>query len=540
LEFSRQPKATEVEHHIKSLQRASQNKPKQAQSIHSSLSSQQQQQQIRSFTMPTTTRRSISGGGPLLPADDNVVAAVATKKTTKKKDAPPMTPGKKVAKLEAELEEKNAQNKMLQSQIDELTSALDGITLVKQKIDKVINVEIVHNAVHKKDDVVVVTTEDDSTMKTEDAGEVEGEEGTAVKAKKPRAKKDKDAPVPAKTAYKFYCDANPPKNKNGKDEEKDMRLAWKEAAPEIRQVFINLAEADKARFQRENVVYTTEKEALQKYYEKQTQDVAMELLDATLVAQAALDKVNAEKKNKKKHKKDPEAPKHPLSAYLYYTMDQREAVVAANPGIKPTEITTTLAEMWKSGAVKNVKKYEDLAAIDKARFEEEKAVYDAVMAQRQTQADQEKVQQLQHDKEEAMKLMKERVQDAATVVSGSVAGTGGGAASASRHVVDDMSVLTDDNTKNTKQPRKKKDPNAPKKNMSAYLYFSVEQRETIKAKMAADATNVDVLTEIGRQWKELAPKKKEKYDKMAVKDKARYVKEMESYTKTMTNAKAAN
>jgi upstream-binding transcription factor len=261
------------------------------------------------------------------------------------------------------------------------------------------------------------------------------------------------------------------------------------------------------------------------------------------VAQAALDKVNAEKK--KKHAKDPEAPKRPMSAYLYFVMDQRAAVVTANPDAKPAEITTILGEMWKAGAVTaDAKKtYEDLAATDKARFEEEKAVYDAMMAERKTLADQEKVEQLQRDKEEAMKLMKERVQDAAaTVVSASVAVTAGAASSASRQVVDDMSVLTDDNTKNTnnKQPRKKKDPNAPKKNSSAYIYFCTENRDAIKSKMPVDTKNADLLVEIGRQWKELAPKKKEKYDKMAAKDKARYVQELEAYNNSNKTTKAVN
>lgn len=479
--------------------------------------------------MPTKTRRSIAGG-PLQPSDDNVVVTNMNNTAAKNaKASPPMTPGKKVLKLEAELEEKNAQNKALQSQIDLLTNALDGITLVKQKIDN-INVELVHNAVHKHDVATVAITGDDTTE--DQVGEEEqGEEGTVTaKTKKPRAKKDKNAPVPAKTAYRFYCDANPPKKsdkKDAKDTDKDMRLAWKEAAPEIRQVFINLAEADKARFQRENLVYTTEKEALQKYYEKQTQDVAMELLDATLVAQAALEMT----KKQKKVKKDPEAPKRPVSSYLYFAMDKREAVVEDNPNAKPTEITTMIGEMWKQLVEKangGTKKYEDMAAKDKARYEEEKVVYDAMMAERKAQADQEKVEQLQHDKEEAMKLMKERVQDAATVVSASVAG-------GANRVVDDISVLTDDHTKNTKQARKKKDPNQPKKNSSAYIYFCTENREAIKNKMPADTKNADLLVEIGRQWKELAPKKKEKYDKMATNDKVRYVKEMEAYNKTKTN-----
>ena len=78
-----------------------------------------------------------------------------------------------------------------------------------------------------------------------------------------------------------------------------------------------MAAADKARFQREMDEYTTEKKALQMYRTKQLQDTAMELLDATLKAEKALD--DAKNNTGGKKKKDPEAPKRSLSAYMVRT-----------------------------------------------------------------------------------------------------------------------------------------------------------------------------------------------------------------------------
>merc|ERR1719162_288995 len=75
--------------------------------------------------------------------------------------------------------------------------------------------------------------------------------------------------------------------------------------------------------------------------------------------------------------------------------------------------------------------------------------------------------------------------------------------------VDDMSVVSDITTE-TKTKKKKKDPNAPKHPTSAYLYFCTENRALIKSTMADSTTQKELLTEIGRQWKELSDKKKQK------------------------------
>lgn len=72
-------------------------------------------------------------------------------------------------------------------------------------------------------------------------------------------------------------------------------------------------------------------------------------------------------------------------------------------------------------------------------------------------------------------------------------------------------------------------PNAPKRACSAYIFFTSENRNQIKANMPEGTNQKELLTEVGRQWKDLAEKKKEKYVKMANEDKERYAKEMEKY-----------
>mmetsp|Transcript_67850 Transcript_67850/g.75954 ORF Transcript_67850/g.75954 Transcript_67850/m.75954 type:complete len:416 (+) Transcript_67850:84-1331(+) len=402
--------------------------------------------------------------------------SVALQPLSNNTKAVPTTPGKEVKKLKADLVKKDAENGALQDTIAELASALNCLNLVKTTAA---NSSISQSSTDKK------------------------------------GKKDKDAPVPNKTAYKYFCDNTP------KQEGADMRLVYKEVAPEIRQVFTNLAEADKARFQRENAAYNEEKIALEMYKKKKKEDQAMAFYEAHLNAQAALEKIDADKKGKKA-KKDPEAPKGSVSSYIYFTTDKRESVRKANADASPTQIMTILAGLWnkleKGKNGKNgTKKYDDLATKDRARYETEKATYDAMIVERKAQVELENVEYLKQEKKEAMELLK-TVRDANTAISTEVA--------KSSATMDDMSVISDITT--TKTKKKKKDPNAPKGPTSSYLFFCNGNRAAIKLQMP-EATYKELLTEVGRQWKDLTEKNKEKYTNMASLDKARYVKEMEKY-----------
>lgn len=420
--------------------------------------------------------------------------------------APPSTPGKQVKKLQAELEKKDAENKVMKDTISELTNALDSLNLVKAKIDTTnANSGIVDNA-------PVPQAEDDDAATTT---------GKTVKTKK-----DKNAPVPAKTAYKFFCD------NTLKVEGVDLRLKWKETEPELRQVFVMMAEADKARFLRENKVYEDEKLAMDMYKEKKKQEQAMEFYEAHLQAKAALEKAEENKKGKKKKTKDPEAPKRNLSSYMYFTMAKRESVVKAHPEASMAEITTILGAEWNKlekgkGGKNGTKKYDELAVKDKNRYDEEKAVYDAMIAERNAQTEQEKLEYQKQEKEEAMELLKTAREREAEILNNAkeAASLAVGAAN-----VENMSVVSDLTTEEkNKKTKKTKDPNAPKHPTSAYLYFCNENRASIKSKMVESTTQKELLTEIGRQWKELSDKKKEKYNKLATKDKERYAKEMKAY-----------
>lgn len=78
-----------------------------------------------------------------------------------------------------------------------------------------------------------------------------------------------------------------------------------------------------------------------------------------------------------KKKKDPNAPKRGLSAYMFFANDQRDNVREENPGITFGQVGKVLGDRWKALSEKDRQPYEKKAAADKKRYEDEKAKYAA-------------------------------------------------------------------------------------------------------------------------------------------------------------------
>jgi HMG (high mobility group) box len=79
-----------------------------------------------------------------------------------------------------------------------------------------------------------------------------------------------------------------------------------------------------------------------------------------------------------------------------------------------------------------------------------------------------------------------------------------------------------------KGKKSKKDPSAPKRNMSAYFLYSVSARPTVK-EQNPEASFGDIARIISAQFKVLPAKDRAKWDKKAADDKVRYQREMEVY-----------
>jgi hypothetical protein len=79
-----------------------------------------------------------------------------------------------------------------------------------------------------------------------------------------------------------------------------------------------------------------------------------------------------------------------------------------------------------------------------------------------------------------------------------------------------------------KKRKKDKDPNKPKRNMSAYFLYSNANRASIKERNP-EATFGGIAKLISVEFKALTAKERKKWDDQAVIDKERYVKAMRDY-----------
>jgi len=157
-------------------------------------------------------------------------------------------------------------------------------------------------------------------------------------------------------------------------------------------------------------------------------------------------------------------PKGKLSAYASFVQTCRDEHKKKNPSepIVLSEFCKKWGEKWKAMNAKEKKRFEDMAAKDKIRFDKEMSTY--------------------------------------TPAEGS----------------------------GKRKRKEKKDPNAPKRALSAFFCFCNEERPKVKAKNPS-WTIGDVAKELGKRWE--ACTNRAKYEAMSAKDKERYAKESAAYKK---------
>ncbi|CAO3612755.1 unnamed protein product [Cunninghamella echinulata] len=82
--------------------------------------------------------------------------------------------------------------------------------------------------------------------------------------------------------------------------------------------------------------------------------------------------------------------------------------------------------------------------------------------------------------------------------------------------------MAKDTKKETKASKRgKKDPSAPKRGLSAYMFFSQANRNKVKEENP-DATFGQLGKILGEKWKNMSDDEKKPYAEQAEKDKARY------------------
>ncbi|EIW12019.1 Nhp6bp [Saccharomyces cerevisiae CEN.PK113-7D] len=86
------------------------------------------------------------------------------------------------------------------------------------------------------------------------------------------------------------------------------------------------------------------------------------------------------KKRTTRRKKDPNAPKRGLSAYMFFANENRDIVRSENPDVTFGQVGRILGERWKALTAEEKQPYESKAQADKKRYESEKELYNATRA----------------------------------------------------------------------------------------------------------------------------------------------------------------
>lgn len=80
----------------------------------------------------------------------------------------------------------------------------------------------------------------------------------------------------------------------------------------------------------------------------------------------------------------------------------------------------------------------------------------------------------------------------------------------------------------SKKRKRSKDPNAPKRPLSAFFWFCNDERPKVRQENPDNSVG-EVAKELGRRWNDVGDETKSKYEALAAKDKARYEKELKAY-----------
>lgn len=167
---------------------------------------------------------------------------------------------------------------------------------------------------------------------------------------------------------------------------------------------------------------------------------------------------------KRRRKKDPNEPKRPLTPFMWFSTTNRESIKGTLTNASFTEVAKALGEKWKMMDELAKAPYVKVAADDKKRYIRQMECY----------------------------------------------------------------MPSDDYLMTKKQKKKRKDPDHPKKPLSAFMLFLQEHRAAIRANNPGQ--NVGAISKIGGEmWKTMTDEQKAPYHRRQEQEKHRYQVQMRAY-----------
>jgi hypothetical protein len=185
--------------------------------------------------------------------------------------------------------------------------------------------------------------------KKADSGKNKNEKVEIIKV---RAKKDPKAPKKARSAYTYYLEESHARIKVSNPDapfgaiSKQISAEWKAMSDAQKRRYEELSRQDKLRFSEEKSEYIP------------TPGYGAD--------------GNALFKKKVKHKR---AKRGHCSAYIIFVIQMRPVIKGENPNIINTDIMKEAGNRWRAMTPQQKQPWEDLAAQDKARFEQEMAAH---------------------------------------------------------------------------------------------------------------------------------------------------------------------
>lgn len=191
-------------------------------------------------------------------------------------------------------------------------------------------------------------------------------------------------------------------------------------------------------------------------------------------------KISPKKKSSGKKKKDPNAPKRALTAFMYYSQVMRPKLKEEQPELSFGDLARAVGKKYREMSEQEKEKYEDMAKKDKERYGKQMSNYEAPEP-------------------------------------------------------------SDDSDEDAKKPaskpaakkKAKKDPNAPKRGLTSFMFYSKKMRPIFKEENP-DIVFTEMGKLLGKKFKELSEEQKKEYIDLAEKDKKRYANEMKNYTPPAT------
>lgn len=251
---------------------------------------------------------------------------------------------------------------------------------------------------------------------------------------------------------------------------KECSALWKELTSEEKSRYQKMSEEDKERYQKETATYNA---SLGQGYAKER------------------------RARKGRRRKDPGQPKRNMCAFLHFCGEKRPKLKVENPNYNIGQLSKQLSVAWKVMTAEQKQPYQDMAIRDKLRYEQQKQAYEAGYTAAVSQQGPSSITQ-------------------PTIPQGPPQGV--------------LPRSPYDHPKPYHPRRKKKDPDMPKRNMSAFMFYSKTKRPHIRAQQPT--LRVGQLAQIlSAQWKIMTPTDKAPYDDMARKDKSRYEVQLKAYRK---------